>query len=126
MCVSIQEMLRRVTKRYPKYFGSMDEWDFHYVIFDQTWGNSMMGIYGPYATLDCVTKAPTLVVLGAHSADVFFGGLYAYSCEKTNKAFMEDLSNQILVGQRKAPEKYQSFMDPDIVSEENKDGEVAQ
>ena len=94
----------------------MDEWNFHYVIFDQTWGNSMMGIDGPYATLDCVTKAPTLVVLGTHNADVFFGGLYAYSCDKSNKSFIDDLSDQVLVGQRKATDKYDAFIDPDIAN----------
>lgn len=114
MCVSIQEMLRRVTKRYQKYFDSINEWNSHYVIFDQTWGNSMMGIDGPYATLDCVTKAPTLVVLGTHNADVFFGGLYAYSCDKTNKAFMDDLSDHDLVSQRIATDKYNAFTDSDI------------
>ena len=114
MDISIKQMFERLS-RYQKYFNKYNTWNFHYLMFDQTWPDSLCGINdGPYATCDAFMRAPTFVVFGEHNADVFFGGTYAYSCDKTNHSFVEDWEKHELSSQKVAKTKYDAFIDTEI------------
>lgn len=75
------------------------------VMFCETWGSTALGFKGWGGT--SMTKAITTVVLKTDSsADVYFGGVLAYTVPKINDAFMEDLNERHMANQASAPEIY--------------------
>lgn len=80
--------------------------------FFQSWGSTALGFTGMFGC-DCITTAPTIIVYKSDSAEVYFGGRFAYEViynSNDNKLnnFMIDARNKKLVPTGEAQERYGS------------------
>lgn len=62
-----------------------------FAMFPQMWGDSSLG-FGGYGG-QALTSAYTIVLAAGSVFNVYFGGLFAYSLQRPNHDFFQDISN---------------------------------